>query len=96
MYADMMYDYGVTNACKLWIMWINMPDNKFRPNDTITRWEFATALSRLLYNTVDWNPYYETHLRKLKSEWILSNTDPNMRETRWYVMLMLMRSTMQK
>lgn len=91
-YMDSAYDLGVSNACKLWIMWINMPNNKFRPNDTITRWEFATALSRLLYNTPDWNPYYQTHLSKLKSEWILTNTNPNLEEIRWYVMLMLMRS----
>lgn len=91
-YMDSAYDLGVSNACKLWIMWINMPNNKFRPNDTITRWEFATALSRLLYNTPDGNPYYETHLSKLKSEWILTNTNPNLEEVRWYVMLMLMRS----
>ena len=30
-----------------------MPDNKFRPFDLVTRAEFATALSRMLYSTPD-------------------------------------------
>ena len=89
---DKEYDSGVTLAYQLWIMWINMPNNKFRPNDEVTRAEFATALSRMLYGTPDWNPYYSTHLAKLKAEWILKNDDYKMKELRWYVMIMLMRS----
>ena len=50
---DKDYDNGVTLAYQLWIMWQNMKDNKFRPNDEVTRAEFATALSRLLYQTTD-------------------------------------------
>lgn len=83
-------------ACKayyLWIMWKNMPNNNFRPFDSVTRAEFATALSRLLFNTPDWDDYYyTTHLEKLYNEWIISNTDPDLQEIRWYVMLMLMRA----
>jgi hypothetical protein len=30
-----------------------MQNNEFRPNDKVTRAEFVTALSRLLYNTPD-------------------------------------------
>jgi hypothetical protein len=30
-----------------------MPNNNFRPNDEVTRAEFATALSRMLYNIED-------------------------------------------
>jgi hypothetical protein len=30
-----------------------MKNNNFRPNDEVTRAEFATALSRMLYNTED-------------------------------------------
>jgi len=89
---DSQYDSGVTLAYQLWIMWINMPDNNFRPNDEVTRAEFATALSRMLYGTPDWNPYYSTHLAKLKAEWILKNDDYKMKELRWYVMIMLKRS----
>jgi hypothetical protein len=50
-------------------------------------------LSRMLYSTPDGKPYYTTHLEKLKSEWILKNDDYKMKELRWYVMIMLMRST---
>ena len=90
---DKSYDYWVTLAYQLWIMWINMQDNKFRPNDIVTRAEFATALSRLLYWTHDWeNNYYTRHLKALKNNWIINNTDPKLHEKRWYVMIMLMRS----
>ncbi len=89
---DDEYDYWVTLAYQLWIMWINIPDNKFRPFDLVTRAEFATALSRMLYKLADWDPYYVTHLAKLKEEWIITNDDPEMLEIRWYVMIMLKRS----
>ncbi len=90
---DAQYDNWVTLAYQLWIMWINMPSNKFRPYDTVTRAEFWTALSRLLFNLKDWNDvYYSTHLNRLYREWIITNTNPNLKELRWYVMIMLMRS----
>ena len=96
---DADYDNWVTLAYQLWIMWINMPNNNFRPNDLVTRAEFATALSRLLrwekYNVhhTPSHPYYEKHLPALQAEWIMKNIqNPNMEELRWYVMIMLMRS----
>ena len=89
---DKEYNNGVSLAYQFWIMWINMPDNNFRPNDEVTRAEFATALSRMLYHTPDWKPYYTTHLEKLKAEWIITNNNPKMKELRGYVMIMLMRS----
>ena len=94
---DADYDNWVTLAYQLWIMWQNMPNNRFRPNDEVSRAEFATALSRLLYQTTDWKykstkEYYIPHMAKLYNEWIISNTDPSMAERRWYVMIMLMRS----
>ena len=89
---DKEYDSGVTLAYQLWIMWINMPDNKFRPDDEVTRAEFATALSRMLYSTPDGKPYYTTHLEKLKAKKVLTNDDYKMKELRGYVMIMLMRS----
>ena len=90
---DKKYDYWVTRACQLWIMWVNMPNNKFYPEWWVTRAEFATALSRLLYGTPDWvGQYYSTHLVKLYQEKIITNTDPTLQELRWYVMLMLKRS----
>jgi hypothetical protein len=85
------YDNAVTLSYQLWIMW--QWTNNFRPNDEVTRAEFATALSRMLYSTPDWNDkYYTTHLTKLKQEWIISNDNPKIKEKRWYVMLMLMRT----
>ena len=91
------YDNGVTLAYQLWIMWQNMKDNKFRPNDEVSRAEFVTALSRLLYSTSDWeykstSKYYTHHMEKLVSEWIITNDNPTMKEKRWYVMIMLMRA----
>ena len=92
-WLDKEYYYWVTKACQLWIMWINMPNNKFYPEWWVTRAEFATALSRLLYGTPDWvGQYYSTHLVKLYQEKIITNTDPTLQELRWYVMLMLMRA----
>ena len=90
---DLEYDNWVTLAYQLWIMWINMKDNKFRPYDTVSRAEFATALSRLLYWIDDGEDvYYSTHINLLKYLWIITNTDPTMEELRGYVMIMLMRS----
>ena len=94
---DKSYDNGVSLSYQLWIMWQNMPNHKFRPNDIVTRAEFITALSRLLYSTSDGeyrstSKYYVHHMEKLKKEWIITNDNPNMTEKRWYVMLMLLRS----
>ena len=89
------YGNAVDLAYQLWIMgiWVD----KFRPYDPVTRAEFATALSRMLYGLADWlDKYYTTHMEKLKEEWIISNTDPSLKELRWYVMIMLMRSAKTK
>ena len=95
------YNNWVTLAYQLWIMWMNMQYNKFRPKDLVTRAEFATALSRLLYGTSDWQykwtvNYYIPHMTKLFNAWILTNNNPQMLELRWYVMLMLMRSASKR
>ena len=86
------YWWAVDLAYQLWIMWINMKNNEFRPHASVTRAEFSTALSRMLYGLEDGNPYYTTHLKKLKEEWIITNDNPSIKEKRWYVMIMLMRS----
>ena len=91
--AQMDSDYSnwVTLACQLWIMWVGITN--FRPNDDVTRAEFWTALSRMLFWWADWaEQYYSTHLAKLKQEWIINNDNPELKELRGYVMLMLMRS----
>lgn len=92
---DTQYDNGVTLSYQLGIMWINMPDNKFRPYDEVPRAEFITALSRMIFWIADWKwkiEYYVPHMTKMYNEWIITNTNPIMKETRGYVMLMLMRT----
>jgi hypothetical protein len=51
----------------------------------------------MLYKTDEWKykwtwKYYEPHMAKLYNEWIISNTNPELKEKRWYVMIMLMRT----
>jgi hypothetical protein len=78
----------------------NMPENKFRPNDLVTRAEFGTTLSRALNHDSDElasmnaaTPYYKEHLNYLNKEGIMKViSDPNMLEVRGYVMLMMMRA----
>lgn len=90
---DEEYNYWVTLAYQLGIMWINMPDNEFRPFDLVPRSEFTTALSRMIYWIADWTDlYYSTHMAKLKEEWVITIDDPDLVELRGYVMIMLMRS----
>ena len=90
------YWNAVTKSYQLWIMWQNLKNNKFRPYDKVTRAEFATALSRLLYNTKDWKwstKYYEPHIKLLNQNWILKDTtSPKRTITRWNAMIMLMRA----
>jgi hypothetical protein len=93
--SDEIRDYA-TKACALWIMWTNMW-NKFKPNDIVTRAEFGTVVSRLLwwnkYNIdrpTDKNPFYKDHLNMLKSKWIMTQIDnpilrKELRERVWVV-----------
>ena len=81
------------------IMWINAdgtPLEEFNPNGIVTRAEYATVFSRVLYwdnyNRYEWN-YYEGHLIALKEAGILKNINPTIQEMRWWVMLMMYRST---
>ena len=83
----------VTISCQLWLMWQWI--TSFRPKDFVTRAEFWTVLSRMLWwNEYEWwKLYYENHLRALNVSWIMKNISyPFNNEIRWYVMLMLMRS----
>ena len=89
---DLKYNFWITDACKLWIMWIWI--SNFKPHDNVLRSEFATVLSRLVFWTVDWNPFYQPHIKILSSNWILSNKDPYKVEKRWNVLLMLMRTAL--
>jgi hypothetical protein len=87
--------------CQLGIMWVNASwkqNLQFNPNNTVTRAEFGTVLSRVLYGTQYnwWQPYYIKHLQILKDKSIISKTDPLLQETRWFVMLMLKRAKDKK
>ena len=100
---DEQYNYWVTQACQLWLMWIWNDWNKtekFDPNTVVTRAQFGTAFSRAL-SKASWkvvengNPYYSTHLQYLQSEWIIKNVSqpsPSTVERRWNVMIMMMRA----
>jgi len=101
---DEQYNYGVTQACQLWLMWIWNDWNKtekFDPNTVVTRAQFGTAFSRAL-SKASWrvvengNPYYSTHLEYLQSEWIIKSTtnpSPSTPEKRWNVMIMMTRAS---
>jgi hypothetical protein len=70
------------------------------PNKKISRAEFGTVLSRLLYGTLynSWIPYYANHLQALKEHWIMTQiTNPEKQiELRQRVRLMLMRASEQE
>ena len=90
---NIQYDSWVVNSCQLWLMWQWI--TKFRPYDKVTRGEFGTILSRLLwwdkYN--GWNPYYKKHVNQLNIRWIMTNVyDLTWNELRGNVMVMLKRS----
>lgn len=93
-YSDLNYNDSIiaNRACRLWIMWIWI--NKFKPNDSVSRAEFGTVLSRILYwdtyNVANWK-YYEKHLKALKDNGVITNSNPNLKERKWYVLLMLKR-----
>lgn len=69
--------------------------NEFNPNGLVTRAEYATVFSRVLfwskYNQSEW-PYYEKHIAALKAAGILTKDDPTADEYRGWVMLMMYRS----
>lgn len=91
----------ITNACQLGIMWWKNDKTTlieyFRPNNTVTRAEFATVLSRYLYGTqnngdMSENGWYKAHLNALnKANYIKVIDTPFMRELRGFVMLILYR-----
>ena len=90
---NIQYDSWVVNSCQLWLMWQWI--TKFRPYDKVTRGEFGTILSRLLwwdkYN--GWNPYYKKHVNQLNIRWIMTNISNLIwNEVRGNVMVMLKRS----
>ena len=99
-YSSEMKNYMVT-SCQLERMWIHTADHKpisdFMPRKFVSRAEFWTILSRILW----WDRYeaeknskyyYVDHLNKLKDNWILTNIDPTLVERRSYAILMIYRA----
>lgn len=85
-------------AYQLQIMGIDAKGNAithFNPQGEVSRAEFATVLSRILfgdkYNQAGAD-FASKHLEALKTAKILKDTNPMMKELRGWVMLMLMRA----
>jgi len=80
-------------SCQLGLMWVGI--NTFNPQDTITRAQFGTILSRLIRgNTYEWGiKYYTNHLNALQTADIMTQiSNHSMHELRWYVLLMMKRT----
>ena len=96
--SEEIKDYA-RKSCALWIMGIYMED--FLPNKEVSRAEFWTILSRLLwwdiYNVIDTNetPFYVKHLSSLKKENIMTQIDRPLirKELREWVWVMLRRAS---
>jgi hypothetical protein len=88
-----LHDF-IIKSCKLGIMGQGI--TAFRPYDTLSRAEFGTALSRVLWGDKyeGGTPYYANHLNALKAAGIMNQiaNAESTKEIRGYVMLMLMRS----
>lgn len=90
--------YYMRLACKLGFMWLEAdgtPNTVFNPNGEVTRAQFGTMLSRLLYGS-KYNAQpglrYDAHLQALQSAGIMTKiSQPFMLELRGYVMLMMQR-----
>ena len=88
----------IQQAYQLQIMGIDAkgtPIANFNPNAQVTRAEFATVLSRVLYGdkyNQEGADFAAKHLEALKVASILKDTTPTMKELRGWVMLMLMRA----
>lgn len=83
----------ITEACQMGLMGQGI--TAFNPNGVVTRAQFGTVLSRVLYGDAydGGDPYYAEHLQALKDAGIMTKIDnPNAPEVRGYVMLMMQRA----
>jgi len=93
-----LVDY-VKLAYQYQIMWINAdgtPIELFNPHGIVSRWEYATVFSRVLFGAKfnkEGADFYTNHLEALKTAWILTNMLPTIQEMRGWVMLMMYRSS---
>ena len=95
-----MKNYMVT-SCQLERMWIHTANHKpikdFMPRKFVSRAEFWTILSRILWwkkheASKNSSKYYVEHLNSLKNDNILNNIDPTLKERRSYAVLMVYRA----
>lgn len=92
--------YYAILSCQLGLMGLKSdwtPRATFNPKEEVTRAQFGTTLSRLLYdgkyNTKQESQRYVKHLNALKKNNIITKIDePNASELRWRVMIMLQRA----
>ena len=103
-YSDVSEELGdlygyIKLAYQYQIMWINAdgtPIELFNPYGIVSRWEYATVFSRVLFGAKfnkDGEDFYTNHLEALKTAEILTNTTPSIQEMRGWVMLMMYRSS---
>ncbi len=90
-------------ACQLWLMGLEsdwfIPQKSFNPDWLVSRAEFGTVLSRLVFgeenNLLEWEnmDFWYKHLNALKKHDIMTKIEnPYMIEMRWRVFLMLQRT----
>jgi hypothetical protein len=88
-----LHDF-IIKSCQLGIMGQGITE--FRPYDTLSRAEFGTALSRVLWGDTynGGTPYYAKHLEALKDAGIMTQiaNAESTKEVRGWVMVMLQRS----
>jgi hypothetical protein len=72
------------------------PIKEFNPNGLVTRGEFASVLSRVLFGdkyNVDGSYYYSMHIDILNQANIINNTNPAILERIEWILLMLNRAS---
>lgn len=106
-YADVDASLGdlaeyIQLAYQLQIMGIHADGSalmNFNPHQTVTRAEFATVFSRVLFGNSynqSGEQWYAQHLHALQKVGILQNTTATMQELRGWVLLMLQRAAQLK
>ena len=91
---------GIINSCQYGLIGMQ-PDGKtqityFEPNKKLYRYDLSTVLSRMLYGTTYENKtwkgnYWDFHLKNLVDKKIISDANPNIKEIKQWILLMLMR-----
>ena len=94
-----LYDFMI-QSCQMGVMGISsdgVPLPDFNPSWVVSRAEFGTVLSRMLFGTTynESDPRYAGHLGALQKDGIMTQIDSPLerKEIRQWVRLMLMRST---